>query len=75
MACVDQWVIDSNTFRVPIPREYFWEYPVLPPQWHPPVLPNYNYCPQCGIKLNEPMGYVCGNYNCPIQPKVTCELK
>lgn len=31
-------------------------------------------CPKCGIKINNPMGYVCGSINCPIQYKVTCAV-
>lgn len=27
-------------------------------------------CPNCGLKFNKVMGYVCGNINCPT--KVTC---
>lgn len=28
-------------------------------------------CPACGIELTSPMGYVCGNQNCPTFPQVT----
>lgn len=29
-------------------------------------------CPQCGLKWEGAMGYVCGSSNCPMQPKITC---
>jgi hypothetical protein len=56
------------------------------PIWYPKVIPGgptypatpvpakYSYCPVCGIKLYEIMGYVCGNQDCPVFPQVTCEL-
>ena len=57
----------------------FWQPP--PDRWWPTYYPTtiptvkYNYCPQCGIKLDEIMGYVCNNQGCPILPQITCELK
>jgi len=56
----------------------FWQPPVIP--WgpaYPTTIPvvKYNFCPHCGIKLDEIMGYVCNKQRCPVFPQVTCELK
>jgi hypothetical protein len=29
-------------------------------------------CQKCGIKLSNPTGYVCSDYHCPSQFKITC---
>ena len=51
-----------------IPQPPFNPWRTVPPGELPPVVK----CPQCGMKWEGVMGYVCGSSTCPLQPKVTC---
>ena len=47
-----------------------WGSPPPPGNITPTQLSAKKTCPVCGIELTSPMGYVCGNENCPTFPRV-----
>ena len=56
------------------------EVPTIPPlmpeekriRENPEPNPVVARCGECGLDIRQTMGYVCGNINCPVFPKVTC---
>lgn len=74
MTINDNWV-NGHAYAPFWSQPYWTQPPGYYPWWPPMNKYTYTYCPQCGIKLEEVMGYVCNKQGCPVFPQVTCELK
>jgi len=55
----------------PYPFVPFPYIPFVPDPYPWTPVPRENRCPRCGIKWEGVMGYVCGDPNCPMQPRIT----
>lgn len=76
METLEDWS-EKDTIPTPVPNKFPYPQPLPTPFPRPfqdgPVPNQYSRnCSKCGMRLDQVMGYVCGDTHCPTFMKVTC---